>query len=228
MSFIVPWKHLTVIINPRTRVVGGTPTDPNMIQNWLKVGMPNVTEEERAKLAETTIEAVKDTVDEAAGKMWTTFKRDEQGIYIEGRQLKAAFKEAANILREALQKQEKKGDAKKSRFTALRAKLAESLFVEDERIYFVDTKTGEKVKEPSGTEERAINVMTAQGPRTALKRVDFVNPENIELRAKVRYLDAGIVDEDLVRTLIEFMGWNGLGADRSMGSGQFKGRVETP
>lgn len=221
-KYVVPWKFLNVIINPRTRIVGGVPNDPNMIANWLKANMPNVTEDERAKLAQTTIEAVQPAVDEAAGKMWTTFKRDEKGLYIEGRQLKAAFKEAANILREALQKQEKA--EKKSRFTGIRSKLAEHLFVEDERIYLV--RNGEPVKTPTGTEERAINVITAQGPRTALKRVDFVAPEGLELRARVRYLDAGIVDADLVGTLIEFMGWNGLGADRSLGSGQFEGRVE--
>lgn len=222
-KYHVPWKNLTVVIKPRTRIVGGTPTDPKMIENWLKANMPNVTEEERAKLAATTVEAVKDTVDEAAGKMWTTFKRDEKGIYIEGRQLKAAFKEAANILREALMKQETKGDAKRSRFTGLRAKLAEHLYVEDDRLYFL--KDGKPVKDISGTEERPINVMTMQGPRTALKRIDYVSPDGIEIRAHVRYLDAGIIDEDLIHVLLDYMGWNGLGADRSLGSGQFTATV---
>lgn len=59
------------------------------------------------------------------------------------------------------------------------------------------------------------------GPRTALKRYDFVQAP-VTLRWNVRYLNDGVVDEALVRLLLEYGGWNGLGADRSQGNGQFE------
>jgi hypothetical protein len=209
-----------VTLQVRNRLIGGVPSDPKLIEGWVKANMPDATEEERAKLAAKTLAELPEVVAEKSAGMHTTFKRDNVGLYIEGRQLKALFKEASNILRETLLKDAKKRENKvdEKRFTNLRSKVAERLFVEDDRIYMY--RQGVVLVKPDGSEERAIHVMTAQGPRTALKKVDFVVKP--ELSFYVRYLEAdGIVDEELIRTLLDFGGWNGLGADRSQGNGLF-------
>lgn len=228
----VPFTRVTVSCKFTTRVVGGVPADPKLIAGWLKANMPEVAEAELEKLAATTLAEVGKVVEDESKPMWTTFKRDENGIYMEGRQLKAAFKECANILRDVFQKQEtaeRKGTAKatgegegkaqKSRFTALKAKLAERLFVEEERVY-LRTETQAVLKEPHGNEENPIHVMTAQGPRTALKKFDFCEP-GTHISFTVRWLNDGVVDASLVRALLEYMQWNGIGASRSQGNGQF-------
>jgi hypothetical protein len=225
------WKRYQIDLGIRNRIVGGVPTNPELIKGWIAANMPNVTAEDRAKLAEKTASELHVATEEKAEGMWTTFKRDEAGVYIEGRQVKAMFKECSNILRELLIKDEGKAaraDAKaagqdaptkKSRFTNLKAKLAERLFVEEDRVYI--ERKGEKLAKPDGSEEKAIHVMTAQGERSALKRVDFVNAP-ATLRFTIRFLNDGLVDMDLVKTLLEFGGWNGLGADRSQGNGLFE------
>ena len=221
-TLAVPFERRSVRITFTNRVVGGIPQDPNLINGWLTANMKNVTDAERAKLAETTLAEVGRTVEDAAAGMWTTFKRDERGLYIEGRQLKSAYREAANILRDIFIKQETKGDAKKSRFTALKSKLAERLWVLEDKLYLYENARPDAkiLQKPSGTEERAIHVMTAQGPRNALKRYDFCG-EGTTVKFTLKWLKDGIVDEELVAALHEYMPLNGLGADRSQGNGLF-------
>lgn len=217
MPITVPFKRASITLTI-DRIIGGVPTDPNLIAGWLKANMPDATEAAREKLAATTLAEVPKVVDDESKAMWTTFKRTPAGhVCIESRQVKSAFKEAANILRETLQTQEGK-DVKKSRFTALRAKLAERLFVEGDKLTLLDPENKPLTK-PTGTEETPIHVMTAQGPRTALKKYDYCS--DVRITFVVRWLDDKVVDEELVRALLEFMAWNGLGASRSQGNGQF-------
>ncbi len=221
--YSIPKQRRRVTIKVLNRLVGGTPSDPKLIEGWLKANMPEVEELERAKLAATTLQEVGSTVDEASKGMWTTFKRDETGIYIEGRQLKAAYKEAANILRDVFMKQERKGkdeSAKaKSRFTALRSKLAERLFIEEAKVHMRD-EAGELMLKPSGTEERPIHVLTPQGPRTALKKFDYATTPTLSFH--IWWMDDGIIGDDILMPMLEYMGANGLGADRSQGEGIFE------
>lgn len=217
------WTRIGITLSIKNRVVGGVPTDPKLISGWLSANMPDVDAAEREKLATATLAQLPALTEEKAEGMWTTFKRDASGLYIEGRQVKAMFKESANILRDMLTKADKKtkgeGDSSKSKYTNLKAKLAERLFVEDDKIFFKRDK--KNILAPDGNEERAIHVMTAQGPRTALKRVDYVSaPAAIIFTC--RFLNDGVVDLGLIETLLEHSSWNGLGADRSQGNGLFE------
>lgn len=96
--------------------------------------------------------------------------------------------------------------------------MAERLFVEGDKLYLM--RDGKHLATPDRTEEKAIHVMTAQGPRTALKRVDIMDP-GVQFEASLKWLDDGIVDLDLVRVFLDYMTVNGIGAERSQGSGQF-------
>lgn len=212
------WNRVKVTVAVENRLVGGIPRKPEMIEGWLKSNMPKITDAERESLKATTLTELPKAVEDKAEGMWTTFKEDDDGIYLEGRQIKAAFKESANILRDLLQVNESKKDTKKSRYTALRAKLAERLFIEEERIRM--TRGGDVVKAPDGFVERPIHVMTAMGERTALKRTDYVESPTVTFH--LRLLKDGVIDLELVKTLLDHMAWNGLGTDRSQGNGKFQ------
>jgi len=218
------WQKLEITLLIRNRIVGGIPTSPDLIEGWIASNMKEVAKEEREKLKEATLKELPAATEERAQQMWTTFKVDQHQVpYFEARCVKASLKEGANVLRELLiaeeRKNKKEGDPTKSRFTGLKAKLAERLFVEDEPIYFM--RDGQKLKKVDGSEERAIHVMTALGPRTALKRYDFVNAP-CELKFQARYLKDKVVDVDLLKVLLEYGSYNGLGADRSQNNGLFE------
>lgn len=217
-----PWQRYNITLRVKNRLVGGIPNDPKLIEGWLKAAMPKLDDAERAKLKEATLAELPAATEERASGLWPVFKCDPHGIYLEGRQLKAMFKEAANILRDTLMKAEKGDKAandKKSRYTNLRARVAEHLFVEEDRIHI--KRDGKNMAKADGNEEKPIHVMTAQGPRDALKRFDFVDAP-AEVSFTVRTLSSGVVDEALLKVMLEYAGWNGLGADRSQGAGQFE------
>ena len=247
LTKLEPWQKFKnkLTIRDDSRIVGGIPNDPELIKGWVSANMKDYKEEERKKIVETTIEELGDAVQEKAEGMWTVFKRDENGIYIEGRQFKSMFKEAANVTRDLLIKfegksaveldaedekvleeaEEKKGKkgkkgkpAGKSRFTNLKSKVAERLMIDNARIYF--ERDGVLLKEADGNEDRAIHVIGAQGPRTALKRVDFVNAP-AALHYDGRFLKDGVVDKDLIDFFLRYACYGGLGADRSQGNGMF-------
>jgi hypothetical protein len=83
-------------------IAGGTPSDPRVAEAWLKT---KLTDDRDALIREAVAQTMVErgiTADEAAAvvgdlKHLNGFRRDEQGLYIEGRQLKAAIKEAVSV-----------------------------------------------------------------------------------------------------------------------------------
>jgi hypothetical protein len=212
------WIRYAVELSIANRLVGGIPTNSKLIAGWIQSNMKSADQITRDKIAEATIDALPDLVDEKAQGMWTTFKVDGTGVFLESRCIKSMLKEAANVLRPLLQQHEKNPDAK-SRFTNLKSRAAERLFVEGDRIYIY--RDGKPITRVDGAEERAIHVMTAQGERSALKRYDFINAP-CSIRFNLKVLNDRQFDTDLVRTLFEYAGINGMGADRSQGNGIFE------
>lgn len=95
-----PWTfHGSMHIN---RIAGGTPTDPKVAENWLKTKLGASSDDLiRAQVSEVMVERGV-TAEEAttlvdANRHLNGFRRDENGLYVEGRQLKAAIKEAASV-----------------------------------------------------------------------------------------------------------------------------------
>lgn len=84
------------------RIAGGTPTDPKVAEGWLKtkLGLDKddlIREAVAEVMVERGVTAEEATEIVSANKHLNGFKRDDNGLYIEGRQLKAAIKEAANV-----------------------------------------------------------------------------------------------------------------------------------
>lgn len=84
------------------RIAGGTPTDPKVAENWIKTKLGASSDALiQAQVSEVMVErgvSAEDAATEvASNRHLNGFKRDENGLYIEGRQLKAAIKEAASV-----------------------------------------------------------------------------------------------------------------------------------
>ena len=78
--------------------------------------------------------------------------------------------------------------------------------------------------EPDGYEERPIHVQTAQGPRTAIKRVDYVQDKTMAFQIwvlKTAPAETRHIGETEIVAMLRFSQENGLGGDRSQGGGKF-------
>jgi len=185
------WIKFEVETQIRNRIIGGIPKNPEMIKAWLQSrGLGDLEEKTKAELADQLTEG-----------QWQGFKKDDNGLYIEARQVKAMLKEAANIVRHVIKF---KGP--------MRARLAERLFITPNHISLT-------CQEATGSIEKPIHVMTRLGPRTALKRSDYV--QRPKLKFTLWLLDDGMFDRSHLEHLFNYAGEAGLGADRSQGEGQF-------
>jgi hypothetical protein len=138
-------------------IAGGTPTEPKVAEAWLRSKLAASDDLIREAVAETMVERGV-TADEAvvlvnASKNLNGFKRDEHGLYIEGRQLKAALKEAASVAL-AAGKLSARGWGKTNK--GLLSFLAEHVFVVEDRLHL-------GVSEPTGVMQRFVHTWRGTG-----------------------------------------------------------------
>lgn len=195
-----------VSIKMRERIYGGTPKTKKMIEKWIEARTKHSDD-----LTRRQIEAAMEVMgEEATERSWMGFQEDAHGLFIDTNNVKAMFKQGGSMLGLFM----KKRGTKQIMCEGMEVK---SLADGGVRLYLDRT-------EPDGYIEKPIHVMTAQGPRTAIKRADFL--EDIKLSFEVWVLTTSSSEvrhvgrAELVRVLT-FSQENGLGADRSQGAGKF-------
>ena len=205
--------HLTLYVD---RLVGGIPKHPALIKRWQEAhlkGTEPITAEQATEQTLNLLGSQAMDPDEVVSGIWTGFVtlRESDQLALEGRNVKAMLKESANIVR-TLPEAQVRGKP-----IPLRAKLAERVFVTPNRIPILD-EHGNVITEPKSA-ERPVHVMTMQGPRTALKRADFV--EDAVLNCDLKVLQDGVITEKTLRLILDHACLNGIGTDRSQGNGTF-------
>lgn len=131
------------------------------------------------------------------------FKRDDSGLYVESRTVKAMLKECTNILFAG----EKWGVTRKGP----KSMVAERLFVAPDKIYL-------GVDAPTGVDMFVGHVTGPQGPRSTLTRYEFVYQPRIEFQVKVA---RDFITDPQWAELWTLAQDNGLGSLRSQGYGTF-------
>lgn len=191
------------------RIAGGTPTDPHVAEGWLKTKL-GIDKDDliREQVAQVMVERGA-TADEAtevvnANKHLNGFKRDDSGLYIEGRQLKAALKEACSIA-VAAGKLTGRGWGKTNK--GLLSYFAEHAFITEDKLHL-------GVTEPTGIAQRFVHTFRGSG----IQYEEYVDDAKIDFTC--------ITDHDF--TPKEWAAiWtageqNGLGASRSQGYGRYE------
>jgi len=211
------------------RLVGGIPAlsgDPDVrsaqVQAWIKTQSGEVAPATlETEVANDPTHPVQRHGDEEQAPL-NAFRRDDRGLFIEARQVKAMLKEASQRL----------GLLQKKRGT--RQVLQHDLYVravgddQSQKLHLshFDPQSGElrPIMRPDGIDERPISVITRQGPRTALKRSEYVVRPHISF--DIYLLDAapgkGRLGSRELADILDLSQWLGLGADRSQGAGGFE------
>ncbi|MGD9991013.1 hypothetical protein [Pseudonocardia sp.] len=191
-----------------TRICGGVPTDPKVAEGWLrtKLGVANdhlIQQQVAEVMADRGV-----TADEAVAEVDTNrhlngFKRDDQGLYIEGRQLKAAIKEAASVAA-AAGKLPLKSWGKTNK--GLLGFIAEHVCVVDDRLHL-------GVSDASGIEQRFVHTWRGTG----IQYEEYVDDAKISFEV---IADHPFTDEQWA--MIWLTGeQQGIGATRSQGYGRY-------
>lgn len=202
------YDRYAVKIRIRERLDGGVPKSPELIGKWVAARTGH-DDEQTKELVEEHMPDLDPIVEGVAEGMWTGFKRDESGHYIEARQVKAMLRESAVLL----------GIIKKKRGSR---QIIQHGF--EVRGHEGGSKIYLEACSEIETEERPIHVMTPQGPRSAIKRTDFVTTATLSWELWVLTTDhretrhVGVAELEKMLTHSQE---NGLGANRSQGSGKF-------
>lgn len=200
------------------KLIGGIPKDPDTIKKWIEsrikegadLALQEVINETVAEMdTKGTEPGLSDVLDAVARKLegGNGFKTHDGELVYEGRCMKAAIKEAANVAFPGTDFPGKPAGIRKG----LMRMLAERVFVEDNYI-------GLGVAVPSGTEQRIKHVVTPQGPRSAISVVDFVEQPKIKFTLAVL--------DDCIKPEVWGRVWQcaeqiGIGADRARSDGRF-------
>lgn len=196
-----------------TQLVGGTPADPNVAEGWLKTKWAAPDELIQQEIATLMVERglTKEQATEEANlnRHLTGFRRDDNGLFLRGAQVKAALKEAASCA-VASNKLEGAGWGKTNK--GLLNYLAEHVFVIEEKIYIRD-EHGNIVQKPTDTMQNFVHTFRGNG----IKIEEFVLDGVLDFTV---WTDHPFTWEQwgLIWTLGEFQG---VGASRSQGYGRY-------
>lgn len=190
-------------------IAGGTPTDPKVAEGWLKKKLGADKDDEiRALVASTMVERGVGLEDATtivdAQKHLNGFKKDANGLYIDGRQLKAALKEAANVAVGA-GKLTQRGWGKTNK--GMLSYLAEHVFVVEDKLYL-------GVSEPTGVNQRFVHTFRGSG----IQYEEYVEGATIDFTV---ISDHDFTDDEWA-TIWTTGQQQGIGASRSQGYGRYE------
>lgn len=220
---VLQFKHL---------VVGGVPSDRSVIEGWIRSRMDLGDAAIAELVSQTVAERGVLTPDEALEAVLASdlapsvngFKRDPDTheLVLEGRNIKAALKEYSNSAYPGTAYPGKKGNDRVGARKGLMSTMVERVFIE-ETFVGLGVKADEVEAVPrdgarAWVEERIKHVMTPQGPRSSINRVEVVSRPRIEFTVRVH--DDFLPQEAWGRI------WErgediGLGADRGRSDGMF-------
>lgn len=206
------------------KLVGGIPSEVSVIKGWLKARM-DVKELDLQNMVDKTLaerftdrqpspdELAEELLKSEAAPSVNGFKRipDTGELAYEGRCMKAALKEFMNSAYPGTEWPGKTDIAKGFR-KGLMSTAAERVFVNE-------TYIGLGTKEPTGVEERIKHVMTPQGPRSSINRVEYVQEPELTFTLRVR--------DDFLPMQAWSRIWQageqiGIGSDRGRSDGRFE------
>jgi hypothetical protein len=196
-------------------LVGGVPSDPKVAEGWIKTKLGVTAEAEFQKIVAKTVLERGVSPEEAVEiantmKNLNGFKRGEQDgdhpgeLYVEGRQLKAALKEAINVA-VAAGKLNGRGWGKTNK--GILGFAAEHVFVVEERLYL-------GVTEPSEIQQRFVHTWKGAG----IQYEEMVHDAIVTFTIVADY---EFSDKEWAQIWLTGEK-QGLGATRSMGYGTYR------
>lgn len=217
---VYPFKYAGRILVEH--LMGGTPSDPNVAEGWLKTKLGLTKEEALAEAVAKVMEERGFTEDEALAdvnrrKHLNGFKKDEEGhLFIEGRHLKAALKEAASVARAAENLASRFGATNKGTLSF----IAEHLIVVENELTLgkIDPVTRKivDVTECDGViQSFPRNPMTRQ---TGIQYTEYVKDAVVDFTIAS---DWPFSDQEWAAMWLTG-GNQGIGASRSQGYGRYK------
>ena len=196
------WKKYEVRLDMTGEFAAAIPNTREEIIKMLENRMPAKAPKDAVPVEELAeVVAGEVGTDEEALPGYATFKRNEAGLYYEGRCIRGHLKDCAQQIVGLVP------DIKN-----FRAKFVNKVYVETDVIPLGKT-------EVDGTEQRFIQVMTRQGPRSTFKFIDYLLKPRLVFTVKI--LEDSIISREHLEKVLDYGCVHGLGQERSQGWGRY-------
>lgn len=210
------WTQWTVEWEFLTKVCGSVPADPALVSKWLESRQPTVRPAGSRSMQEINEEVLAslergalDEEDEEASLL--TFQRTDGTLVVRAGTIRAHLKDCARQLSSFFV-----GRVKGERTFAV--KVINCLYLDESQYWVPLLRDGKPLAESDGFFDKAVHVMTRQGARSALKRIEYVDRPS--LRFKLKTLGTVIREDDL-HVLFQYGGTHGYGGERGDGEGRY-------
>lgn len=194
------WKEYIVELTIVGKFAASIPKSREEIGSMLINRMPGKKPKDAIPVEELT-DQIATEVDAEPEPGWATFKKNDRGLYYEGRCIRGHIKDCATQVA-----------AMFPNVKAFKAKVANKVYVVNDYIPL-------NKNEPDGYEQRFIQVMTRQGPRSTYKFIDYL--QDVTLLFTLRVLNDDVITEDMLKAIFTYGSVHGLGQERSQGWGRY-------
>lgn len=201
------WRTLRVTIQFNDKLCAGKPARLDVAKAMLAArGLEDKIE--AAPVEDPARQEHADEVAELESKCEFHHRPDRPGIWLPANNVKAMLKENWGVLGLRVEHRGSRGA------------LAEGVFV-----FSDDPKDPEWIylgENPDGEDQGVVHAMTAAGPRTSIKRKDYVERKTISFLVKISAAIQDKLPPDGLARVLYHAQFHGIGADRSQGRGTFK------
>lgn len=182
-------------------LLASSPEDPKVYEQFI-ASRKRTDAEERGEEVDTLPAEIVEKIGSSV------FHRDTKGLFLFDYKLRGFLKEAAAAV------------TGKGGITAFKSKIDKWVFVTPRRLYLQNN--GAVVTKADGTEQRPVRAVTAQGPRVALKKSEFVNP-GTHFSAEILVLPLGEkeITKERICEWLEYGKLTGIGEWRTGSYGRF-------
>jgi len=201
------WKKFKVKMHFSGRLCGSVPQSKELVKPWLEARMPKNKPDDSEKSIEEIEAEVLESIEQAEERTILGFQKDENGLFVRGGTIKAHLKDCANQIK----------DHPEIKIKAFRAKVANKVYVGEYKVYL---QNGSNIfQESTANFEQPVHVMTALGPRNALKIINYV--ESATMTFTLMILPDKEITLEKVTKIFEYGSIHGYGGERGMGEGRY-------
>lgn len=189
----IEFDDYSVALRTLTPILGGAPKDAYLYTRFIA---------SKAPTPEIGEEEAQELGENGGETGMTGFHQDDKGVFIYDYHILGFLKEAGNTLK------------KQAGIKNLRSKIDQFVFVLPRKIYIA--------KDIDDVLERPLRASTLQGPRVTLVSSELVK-EGVEIRFQLRVIkNDEKVTGDLLRSILDYGQFRGLGQWRNGGYGRFE------
>jgi len=205
------WKLANVKMCFAGKLCGSVPLKKEIVSSWLEARMPKEKPEDGKSIEEIKQEVL-ESIEDIQEKVTLGFQNNPKGLVVRSGTIKAHLKDCSNQIKDSIKPQIK----------AFRSKVANKLYVKEYWIHL--NRDGNAINEADGEFDQPVHVMTAQGPRNALKTIRYVEQATLEFTLML--LEDKEITEEVIEKVFEYGSVHGYGGERGMGEGRYSYEIE--